>query len=332
MHLPENYLSPATCLAMTTAMAPVWHVTLKKLKIQIKEKPETVPMIGVGAALSFLIMMFNFPVPGGTTAHAIGGTLLAILIGPNAACLAISITLLVQAVLFGDGGLLAFGANAFNMAFVMPFSGYYIYSFFAKHRHGKFGAALGSYLGIVLAALLTGVELGIQPLLFRTATGIPRYFPYGLNVTLPAMTSVHLLVVGFVEALLTVAVYAFVHKTAHEELYGYRQVQSRYTQGFLQRSLIFLLAVLAICTPLGLLSSNSAWGEWTETELLQQLQTKGISQQLPHGMQNGFDYHALFADYQITALPAGISYLLIALTVFVVILILIKVCRHEPVQ
>lgn len=71
--------------------------------------------------------MFNLPIPGGTTAHAVGGTLLAVLIGPWAACLALTVTLLLQALLFGDGGILAFGANALNMAVIMPFVGYACY-------------------------------------------------------------------------------------------------------------------------------------------------------------------------------------------------------------
>ena len=68
------------------------------------------------------------PLPGGTTGHAVGGTLIAILFGPYAACLAVSVALLIQALFFGDGGILALGANCFNMAFLLPFSGYAVYS------------------------------------------------------------------------------------------------------------------------------------------------------------------------------------------------------------
>src|SRR5882672_1475186 len=84
-------------------------------------------LIAVGAAFSFLVMMFNIPVPDGTTAHAVGAVLIAVVLGPWAAVIAVSIALMIQALFFGDGGVLAYGANAFNMAFVMPMVGYTFY-------------------------------------------------------------------------------------------------------------------------------------------------------------------------------------------------------------
>ena len=119
MHIPDNYLSPATCLVMGAAMLPVWIVAVKKVKNEGSKV--NMPMLGIGAAFVFLLMMFNVPLPGGTTGHAVGGTLVAILLGPYAACIAITVALLIQALLFGDGGILAFAANCFNMAFVLPF-------------------------------------------------------------------------------------------------------------------------------------------------------------------------------------------------------------------
>ena len=116
MHIPDNYLSPQTCGVMAAAMVPVWMISVKKIKAELPE--EKISMLGVGAAFSFLAMMFNVPLPGGTTGHAVGGTLIAVLLGPYAACISVSAALLLQALLFGDGGILAFGANCFNMAFV----------------------------------------------------------------------------------------------------------------------------------------------------------------------------------------------------------------------
>ena len=119
MHIPENYLSPATCGVMGAAMVPVWAHAVKKVNEELPK--DKIPLLGVGAAFSFLGMMFNVPLVGGTTGHAVGGTLIALLFGPNAACIAVSIALLLQAIIFGDGGILAFGANCFNMAFVLPY-------------------------------------------------------------------------------------------------------------------------------------------------------------------------------------------------------------------
>src|ERR1700682_6335667 len=84
MNIPDNYLSPSTCAVMGAAMLPIWAIAVKKVKAEVSK--EKMPLLGVGAAFSFLIMMFNVPIPGGTTGHAVGGTLVAILLGPFAAC------------------------------------------------------------------------------------------------------------------------------------------------------------------------------------------------------------------------------------------------------
>ena len=107
-------------------------------------------------------MMFNVPIPGGTTGHAVGGVLLAILCGPWAACLAVSVALALQAFLFGDGGLTAFGANCFNMAFVMPFTGYYIYRALSlkskplRHFEESLPRELRDMSGLVIASACRG--------------------------------------------------------------------------------------------------------------------------------------------------------------------------------
>lgn len=147
MHIPDNYLSPETCAVMTAAMVPVWVHAVKKVKKEVPK--EKMPMLGVGAAFSFTGMMFNIPLPGGTTGHAVGGTLVSSLLGPQAACISITIALLIQALLFGDGGILAFGANCFNMAFVLPFVGYAIYRLMLRLNAPDYLAvAVGSYFGI----------------------------------------------------------------------------------------------------------------------------------------------------------------------------------------
>ena len=219
MHIPENYLSPVTCGVMGAAMLPVWTHSIKKVA---KEMPkEKMPLLGVGAAFSFLSMMFNVPLVGGTTGHAVGGTLIALLFGPEASCIAVSIALLIQAVLFGDGGILALGANCFNMAFVLPFVGFYMYKLLMKLMGANsqekssahyISAAIGSYMGINVAALCASIEFGLQPMLFKDAAGNALYCPYDLSISIPGMMIPHLLVAGLVEAAFTVAVFAFVRK------------------------------------------------------------------------------------------------------------------------
>lgn len=321
MHIPDNYLSPATCGTLVAAMAPVWTVSVLKVKAQVKKHHETLPMLGIAASLAFLIMMFNLPIPGGTTAHAVGGTLLAVLIGPWAACLALSVTLLLQALLFGDGGILAFGANAFNMAVIMPFVGYGCYRLGQKLHHEKIGLAVGAYLGINAAALVAGVELGLQPLLAHTASGAPLYCPYGLNIAVPAMLSAHLLVAGWVELVFTLLVFQFVKRVAPTNLYQTPVKTNR-------RPWLALLVGLAILSPLGLLASNTAWGEWDTTELTHLLAQQHLSTQAPQGMVHGFHFQALFSDYAIAGLPVSVGYILSALSAILIFLLLIRGLQH----
>ena len=221
MHIPENYLSPQTCGVMAAAMVPVWGVCIHKVKAELPK--EKVALMGAFGAFSFISMMFNIPIPGGTTGHAVGGTLIAALLGPYAACLSVSVALLLQALIFGDGGILAFGANCFNMAFVLPFVGYAVFSLIRKHvkKNGDLiGAAVGSYLGINAAALCAAIEFGIQPMLFRDSAGNALYCPYGLNVSIPAMMAGHLTIFGLAEVVFTVAVLAFGKKTSPALLEG----------------------------------------------------------------------------------------------------------------
>ena len=125
MHIPDGYLSPQTCAVMYGAAVPFWAVAARRVKKVVKNR--YVPLLAIGAAYCFLVMMFNIPIPDGTTAHAVGAVLIAVLLGPWAAVIAVSIALLIQALFFGDGGVLAYGANVVNMAVIMPFVGYGVY-------------------------------------------------------------------------------------------------------------------------------------------------------------------------------------------------------------
>lgn len=215
MHIPDGYLGPTTCGFFYAIMFPIWAVASKIVKKTLKQKQ--VPLLAIGAAFSFVIMMFNIPIPGGTTGHAVGGVLVAILLGPWAACIAITVALVVQALLFGDGGVTAIGANCFNMAFVLPFAGYYIYRAISYNapldsNRRVIAAGIAGYIAVNIAAGLTGFEFGIQPLLYKTASGQALYCPYGLSVALPMMLGEHILVFGWVEAIVTALVVKYLQK------------------------------------------------------------------------------------------------------------------------
>src|SRR5690242_20838042 len=111
-------------------MVPAWVTAARRVRQVVKSR--YVPLLALGSAYCFLVMMFNVPVPDGTTAHAVGGVLVAVLLGPWAAVVAVSVALLIQAFFFGDGGVLAYGANCVNMAVVLPFTGYAVYKLLAR--------------------------------------------------------------------------------------------------------------------------------------------------------------------------------------------------------
>lgn len=239
MHIPDGYLGPITYGSLWAAILPIWIYASKKIKEILKASQ--VPLLALSAAFSFVIMMFNVPIPGGTTGHATGATLIAILIGPWAAIIAVSIALVIQALIFGDGGITAIGANCFNMAFAGVLVGYGIYRLVAgsklrveseelkvqrpdmKSGHSLpdtrhlIGAGLGAYIGINLAAFLTAFELGIQTILHIGADGRPLYSPFPLTVTIPAIMIEHIVLFGVVEAVVTVLVLIYLRKS-HPDL------------------------------------------------------------------------------------------------------------------
>ena len=316
MHIPENYLSPSTCAVMGAVMIPVWKHSISKVRKNLSKKK--IPILGVCAAFSFLLMMFNVPAPGGTSAHAVGAVLIAIILGPASATIAVSIALLIQCLFFGDGGILAYGANTFNMAFIMPVVGYYTYKFLKsklKSSKGEYLAAfIGSYLGLNIAALCASIEFGIQPLLFKNLLGQPLYCPYTLSISVPAMVSTHILI-GILEGAVTVGVYAYIKKVSPATINdgGEDNVSTVF------KSAIVAIIAMIILTPLGLITSGTAWGEWGLDEI------KELIGYVPKGMSSGFSYHALGDGYGFNGLGTITGYILSAIIGVSALIILFKV-------
>jgi cobalt/nickel transport system permease protein len=271
-------------------------------------------------------MMFNIPIPGGTTGHAVGGTLISSVLGPYAACLSVSVALFLQALIFGDGGILAFGANCFNMAFILPFVGYALFNVFKKafkkFKNGDiFAAAFASYFGLNAAALAAAIEFGVQPMLFRDAAGNAMYCPYGLSVSIPAMMIGHLTIFGLAEIVYTSLVYGFIKAVSPKTLTEKKQKTSKGVMG--------LILALIVLTPLGLLAEGTAWGEWGTDEIA----ATGIGY-TPKGMENGFSFEALVPDYSISALPDWSAYIIsaiIGVALAVIIFRLVSALKKEAV-
>lgn len=223
MHIPDGYLGPYTYLTFWIIMIPIWYYAGKRLSAELKSRQ--VPLLAMAAAFSFVIMMFNLPIPGGSTGHAVGGAIIAIVIGPWASVIAISVALVLQALMFGDGGITAIAANCFNIAVAMPFCAYYIYKFASGNSvitssRRVIAAAAAGYISLTFAAALTGFEFGIQPLLHIGANGLPLYMPYPLSVAMPAMILEHVLAFGFVEAIVTALIFSYIQRTDTSILFG----------------------------------------------------------------------------------------------------------------
>ncbi|WP_081839017.1 cobalt transporter CbiM [Thermogemmatispora carboxidivorans] len=254
MHIPDGYLSPVFSLGSGVVTIPAWAVATHKVRDVLNRR--TVPLMAIFSALSFTIMMFNVPVPGGTTAHGVGGTLIAIVLGPWAAMLCVSVALIIQALFFGDGGILAIFANCLNMGVILPFVGYYTYRVIAGRSpvlstRRIWAAAIGSYVGITAAALAVGIELGLQPVLFQQ-NGHPLYSPYPLGVAIPAMLLSHAFGASLVEALITALGFAYIQKQHPALLTALREVVSGGDVPTGEAQALPLWRIFALAVPLAL--------------------------------------------------------------------------------
>ena len=272
MHIPDGYLSPSTCVTLYAGSAPFWYVALKRVQKALHTR--LVPLLSLFAAFSFVIMMFNLPLPGGTTGHAVGVGLATVVLGPWASMLAISIALVIQAFFFGDGGITAIGANCFNMAIVGSLAAYAIYRLISGRAaltapRRVFAAGLAGYAAINASALLAAIEFGIQPMLFRDAAGAPLYCPYPLSIAIPAMMIGHLTIAGLAEFVVSAGVVSFLQRSDVSLL---RRTapdaagEGAAAIGSALRPLWIGLGALMVLTPLGILAAGSAWGEWLASD------------------------------------------------------------------
>jgi cobalt/nickel transport system permease protein len=325
MHIPDGYLSPLTSLVMFMLVFPFWAVGIRRIR-QTKHA-RSVPLIALLSAFSFVIMMFNVPLPGGTTGHAVGAALAAIILGPEVATIAVSIALIIQAFFFGDGGILAIGANCFNMAVIIPYLAAAIYRLFSKNApissaRRWFGAAVGGWVGVTVGALFAGVEFGLQPLLFKAADGSPLYAPYPLSVAVPAMVIPHALVASVVEGLLTALVVIYLQRSNPAILESVDKPAAIDASGGFRnlRWLWIGLLALIVVSPLGLLAPGTAWGEWGT----RQLGERGLAS-IPAGLQqlSGL-WGAPMAGYNLAALGnAKLGYVLSAVLGIVLIALIL---------
>lgn len=225
MHIPDGYLSPQTYIPLYGVSMAFWGIALKKIKKEVSAKH--VPYLAMAAAFSFLIQMFNIPIPGGTSGHAVGAGIIALLLGPWTAVIAVSVVLIIQAFVFGDGGITAIGANCFNMAIVMPFVAFWTFNLIKGSSlcGSRFvtAAFLSGYIGLTAAALSAAFMFGIQPVIASGPDGRPLYAPYPLSIAIPAMALEHLLLFSIIEGVMTVALLKYFLKNESALIYAVRE-------------------------------------------------------------------------------------------------------------
>lgn len=313
MHIPDGYLGPSTFILFYIIMIPIWYLASRNVEKSFKTKQ--MPLLAFGVAFSFVIMMFNFPAFGGTTGHAVGAAILSLTLGPWFGVLGVTGALLIQALLFGDGGITTFAANCWNMAVVMSFVSYFTYRILSiraplKSSRRWLAAAVSGYIGLNAAALMCAVELGVQPLLYVGADGRPLYTPYTLAITIPAMMISHGLIFGFVEAAVTGFVVSYILRNDSSMLSpeltqsipdlakDISPTGSPTTKKSLGlRKLWILLGALVVLVPLGLLAPGTAFAEWASDEFEKMIGFIPVGLQSLQGI-----YSAPMADYSLPGL------------------------------
>ena len=266
MHMADALLAPAVAATMYAATAVTVGASVKTLKKD--ENLEKLPTMAVASALVFAGQMINYTIPGtGSSGHLCGGMMLTALLGPQAGFLSMVVILAIQALFFADGGLLALGANCWNMAFYGCFVGYYLLwkpimrsALFSKL--GTKGAARAKItLASILGCMLT-LQLGaFSVVLETTASGITE-LPFGTFVGI--MQPIHL-AIGLIEGLITSAVLVFVYEARPELLMDVNTAGKETGKCSLKTTLVILAVVVAIVGGgLSLFASGNPDGlEWS---------------------------------------------------------------------
>ena len=195
MHIPDGFLDLPVAATFTVLTAGAVGVALRRLNGELPN--ERIPLLGVVAAGIFAAQLLNWPIPGGTSAHFVGGSLAGILLGPWLGVLAMVAVVSIQALVFGDGGLLVLGANLWNMAVVNVLVGYAVFRLL-ENRLTVARVFLAGWAGVTAAAIFVGLQ-----------TGLSSAFAYQLELTLLIMGGGHA-VLGIIEGGITHLVYRFI--------------------------------------------------------------------------------------------------------------------------
>lgn len=205
MHIPDGFLDPWIAGLFWLGSGAAIGIAVRRARGDLGD--ERTPLLGVVAAGIFAAQMLNWPIPGGTSAHFVGGAFAGILLGPYLGVLAMTAVVTIQALVFGDGGIIALGANLFTMAVIDVVVGYLLFRAL-EGIHGTGAAFVSSWAAITISALVVGVGIGLS-----------SAFAYDLSVTVPIMVIGHALL-GVIEGAITAAVYSYVARTRPDLILG----------------------------------------------------------------------------------------------------------------
>jgi cobalt/nickel transport system permease protein len=213
MHIPDGFIDIPTSAAFAALTAAGIAASLKGARAQLDEK--SAPLAGLTAVFIFAVQMLNFPVVAGTSGHLIGAALAAVLVGPWAATLALTVVLVMQAFLFADGGLTALGLSAFNMSIIAVWVGYGTFLVVRKVLpRGKSSIVFAAAIGALLSVPAAAVGFTIQYAMGATAT-------FSVSTVLGAMVGTHVLI-GIGEALITGLTVSAVLASRSDLVYGWK--------------------------------------------------------------------------------------------------------------
>ena len=205
MHIPDGFLSPQTYLPAYAIAAGAWAWSVKGLREKLDET--TVPRLAMLTALAYGLGLVMVPIPGGTSGHALGVAILALIFGVRSAFIAYSVVLLLQSLLFGAGGITALAVNSLAMGLLGSVSAVATYR--VLHKAGDILAVfVAAWVSVVVSGVIVALVLGMQPLVAHTSDGSPLFFPFGLSIALPAILIPHM-IIGLAEAMLTVLVWRY---------------------------------------------------------------------------------------------------------------------------
>lgn len=205
MHIPDGFIAPQVYLPAYAVAAAAWWWAARGLRQRLDH--EEIPRLAVLTALAYVLGLIMVPIPGGTSGHALGVALLALIFGPRLAFLAYSLVLLLQALLFGAGGITALPVNALAIGLAGALTASGVFKLL-RGLNETAAVLAAAWISVVVSAVLVALMLGLQPAVARQPDGKPLFFPFGPEITLPALVIPHL-IIGVGEAILTLFVWRF---------------------------------------------------------------------------------------------------------------------------